>query len=225
MSAFEILSHGKARRVKRVLRNRAPMLVAVSMTSDFKRPCTHRGNRFGWSVEGVPTLAVVTRNSEPKRQPSFFARPHQSSSVESSRCHWRMLSMAETTRLAGTPTRANAEPMTCSCSGSTSLFRGPLTSSRNQPNRPCRPTRQAAGPARVFPEVNGAAASIDGAAISAEAILPRPAEATDRVDPVCRYLKRCRLRPLATVGALTVGAQQKRIRDGQADGLGGGHVD
>ena len=37
---------------------------------------------------------------------------------------------------------------------------------------------------RVVPEVNGAAASIDSAAISSEAIPPRPAERTDRVDPV-----------------------------------------
>ncbi len=27
---------------------------------------SHRGNRFGWSVEGVPSLAVVTRNSGTK---------------------------------------------------------------------------------------------------------------------------------------------------------------
>ena len=37
---------------------------------------------------------------------------------------------------------------------------------------------------RVLPEVDGASASIDGAAISSEAIPPRPAERTDRVNPI-----------------------------------------
>jgi hypothetical protein len=91
--------------------------------------------------EGVPTVAVVTQNSKPKRQPSFFLLLSRAEH----RCHWRMLSMAATTRLPGTPTPANAAPITCSCSGSTSVFRGPFTWSKNQPNRPCRPTRQAAG--------------------------------------------------------------------------------
>jgi hypothetical protein len=93
-----------------------------------------------------PSLAVVAQNFEPKRHPSFFARPRQFL-LSKTRAPPQavMLSMAETTWVLGMPTPANAAPIISSCAGSISAFRGPLTPSKNQPNRPCRQTRQAAG--------------------------------------------------------------------------------
>jgi hypothetical protein len=72
---------------------------------------------------------------------------HQSSSIKRAAplSPSMMFSMARTIWLDGTPTSANAAPISANCCGSTSLFRGPLTSSSSQPNRPCRLIRQAAG--------------------------------------------------------------------------------
>ena len=95
-----------------------------------------------------------------------------------------MLSSARATRLLRMPTSANAVSIIARCSGSILAFRGPLTSSKNQPNRPCRQTRQAAGLLCILPEIHGTAASIDGAAIIAEAVAPCSGEASQLVNSI-----------------------------------------
>ena len=102
----------------------------------------------------MPTLAAVTRNSRAAAaaiilcppSSSFFCRERSAAVTGEVALEDDALDGGDDPAARDADT-GDAAPITCSCSGSTSMFAGPFTSSRNQPNRPCRST----GKRQVWP--------------------------------------------------------------------------